>query len=68
MPGFLSRYATSAPEEDQAEVFAFLMSAPEAVARVGARDAIVRAKVERIETRVRVWVPDLPGEFWHSQR
>jgi hypothetical protein len=68
VPGFLSRYATSAPEEDQAEVFSFLMSAPRSVAQMGVRDAIVRAKVARIQARVRAWVPELGDGFWPENR
>jgi hypothetical protein len=60
-PGFLSRYATSALEEDKAEVFAFLMTAPETVRKIMEHDAVVRAKVAAIGRQVVGICPDLKG-------
>lgn len=49
LPGFLSRYSMSALEEDKAEVFAFSMVMPEAVAEVARRDRVVARKVDAIK-------------------
>jgi hypothetical protein len=58
-PGFLSRYATSAVEEDKAEVFAFLLTAPGQVRSIMERDVVVRAKVAAIERQVAQLCPDM---------
>jgi hypothetical protein len=60
-PGFLSRYATSAVEEDKAEVFAFLSTAPEQVRSVMKRDVVVRAKVAAIVRQVGKVCPEMSG-------
>jgi hypothetical protein len=52
-PGFVSRYATSALEEDKAETFAMRMSAPEQFAALTATDAILRAKSAALEQQLR---------------
>jgi hypothetical protein len=64
LPGFLTRYSTSALEEDKAEVFAFSMTAPAAVARVAARDSVVRAKVHAVRAQVARLDPAMGAEFW----
>lgn len=64
LPGFVSKYATSALEEDKAETFAFMMVAPHAVARIAARDAIVRAKVRAIRAQLFRLSPALNDAFW----
>ncbi|UCH35073.1 MAG: hypothetical protein JSV65_01605 [Armatimonadota bacterium] len=66
LPGFLSHYATAALEEDKAEVFAFVMSAPVAVRRVAARDRIVRAKVAAMKKQVSRLAPEMGAAFWAS--
>lgn len=48
--GFVSLYATSGLEEDKAEVFAWLMTAPEQIAARGANDATIAAKAARVRT------------------
>ncbi|MBN1608943.1 MAG: hypothetical protein JW940_20115 [Polyangiaceae bacterium] len=57
--GFLSRYSTSAVEEDKAEVFAFLLTAPEQVRRIMEQDVVVRAKVAAIERQVAKLCPGM---------
>lgn len=59
MPGFLTRYAMSAVEEDKAEVFSFLMTQPEAVRGRAATDPVVRAKVERLGEKLARVAPEL---------
>jgi hypothetical protein len=55
--GFVSGYATSALEEDKAEVFAEMMWAPEALRQRSEADPVLRAKMERI----RAITPELFG-------
>lgn len=53
IPGFVSRYATSALEEDKAETFAMRMSAPRQFAELTATDPILRAKSSALEVQLR---------------
>jgi len=53
IPGFVSRYATSALEEDKAETFAMRMSAPERFAVLTSVDPILRAKSSALEAQLR---------------
>ena len=62
--GFLNQYCMSAPEEDQAELFAHLITEP---ARVEARleaDDILRRKVERLKATLRQFCRDMDDRFW----
>jgi hypothetical protein len=65
-PGFLTRYATSALEEDKAEVFALLMVAPREVATIAQHDAIVRNKIEAVKRQLVNLSPLLNEHFWAS--
>jgi len=47
--GFISAYATSALEEDKAEVFSFLMTEPAAVADMAKRDPVLKLKVLAVQ-------------------
>jgi hypothetical protein len=64
LPGFLTRYATSALEEDKAETFAFLMVQPELVATRAATDPVLAAKVQRIREIVAALEPSMNDAFW----
>jgi hypothetical protein len=58
--GFVSGYATSGPEEDKAETFAFVVARPEAVrARLGG-DPVLSAKVRDMQRRVAALDGDAP--------
>lgn len=62
--GFLNQYSMSAPEEDQAELFAHLVIEP---ARVEARlavDDILRRKVQRLKATLRQFCRDMDDRFW----
>lgn len=63
LPGFLSRYATSALEEDKAETFAFAMTVPEKVREIVARDPVVRAKLELLRRQLGRFSPSMRGMF-----
>jgi hypothetical protein len=56
-PGFVTRYATAALEEDKAELFSWLMSDPALVAARAGADAVLRAKVFRLDALVTKFVP-----------
>ena len=64
LPGFVSKYATSALEEDKAETFAFLLATPLPLARIAAKDAVVRAKVLAIKRALAGFCPELDARFW----
>jgi hypothetical protein len=57
LPGFVSKYATSALEEDKAELFAFAMSAPTALRALSLSDAVIRAKLVALERQVTSFDP-----------
>jgi hypothetical protein len=61
MPGFLTRYAMSAVEEDKAEVFSLLMTRPADVRARAANDDVLRAKVRRLAAKLARVAPELAG-------
>jgi hypothetical protein len=68
IPGFVSRYATSALEEDKAETFAMRMVAPREFAALLAEDPILRAKSAAIEAQLRRLSPALNAQWIESRR
>ncbi|MBW2459162.1 MAG: hypothetical protein JRI68_31990 [Deltaproteobacteria bacterium] len=64
--GFVSRYATSAIEEDKAEVFAFLMTRPAAMDQLGRRDPVVAAKAAYVRMVVALLSDELDEAFWRA--
>ncbi|HEX7453613.1 MAG TPA: hypothetical protein VF294_15070 [Polyangiaceae bacterium] len=63
-PGFVSRYATSALEEDKAETFAMRMCAPAQFAALLHDDEILRAKSTAVEAQLRKLSPALDDDFF----
>ncbi len=63
-PGFVNRYATSGVEEDKAELFAYLVVEPKAVAERTAKDKYVRAKVERMKELLAAFSAEANDDFW----
>jgi len=59
LPGFVSRYATSALEEDKAETFAMRMSEPQKFAELIAIDPILRAKSAALDAQLRKLTRDV---------
>jgi hypothetical protein len=57
LPGFVSLYATSAVEEDKAEVFALALSDPARAAAFRARDPILDAKLTEAHRRLDAFLP-----------
>lgn len=67
LPGFLTEYATSAVEEDKAEVFGHLMTSPAFVRRLCDRDPVLAAKVGRLKELLAKFVPDMDEAWWRRQ-
>lgn len=63
-PGFLNHYATTGVEEDKAEIFALLLTDPQAIARRAAVDPVVRAKVQRMRALLARFCPAVDDAFW----
>ncbi len=66
IPGFVSRYATSALEEDKAETFAMRMAAPAQFAALLAKDEILSAKSRAVEAQLRKLSPALDDHFFST--
>ena len=64
LPGFVSLYATAAVEEDKAEVFAFMLTAPDAIASMAARDPVIARKVQRMKAMVQALSEDMDDRYW----
>lgn len=67
LPGFLTQYATSAVEEDKAEIFGHLLVNPAFVARRTLDDAVLAAKVRALKDRLRGFEPALDEAWWTRQ-
>jgi hypothetical protein len=63
LPGFLSRYATSALEEDKAETFAFAMTDAVAVRDIAAHDPVVANKLDLLRRQIGRFAPSMRGVF-----
>jgi len=67
LPGFLTRYATAAVEEDKAEVFAFMMTAPETVLGRARSDGVLGEKVALLERRLEGSFAGRSQDLWRSR-
>ncbi len=65
-PGFVSAYSMSSIPEDKAEVFAHLMENPAALAEMAGKDAVIRAKVDRMKQLVRQANPKMDHKFFEK--
>jgi hypothetical protein len=65
--GFPSRYATSALEEDKAEVFALLMAAPAELDTRLAGDPVLAEKVARVRELTAALSPEMDARFWRGE-
>ncbi|MCC6525952.1 MAG: hypothetical protein IT373_25120 [Polyangiaceae bacterium] len=63
-PGFVSRYATSALEEDKAELFALMMVAPRRAAELAMGDPVLATKVAALRDHVASIGSELDERFW----
>jgi hypothetical protein len=66
LPGFVSGYATSALEEDKAELFAFMVTEPAVVAAIERKDPVIAAKAARLKQQLARFSPALELGFWRS--
>jgi hypothetical protein len=62
--GFLNLYCMSAPEEDQAELFAHLITEPTQIEVRLEADDILRRKVERLKATLRQFCRNMDDRFW----
>jgi hypothetical protein len=67
-PGFLTRYATSAVEEDKAEVFAHLMTDYAAVVERSKSDPVIDRKISAIKALLTRFCPSMNESFWQRVR
>lgn len=63
-PGFVTPYSMSSIQEDKAEVFALLMEDPTPLAALAEKDAVIRAKVERMKQLARQASPKMDSKFF----
>ncbi|WP_339746819.1 hypothetical protein [uncultured Rubinisphaera sp.] len=66
--GFLNLYCMSAPEEDQAELFAHLITEPTRVETRLEVDEILGRKVERMKATLKQFCRDMDDRFWQRVR
>lgn len=66
IPGFLTRYSTSAVEEDKAEIFAHLIIDTAFVKGRADVDAVLAAKIAMLKKRVADFEAGLGDKFWPS--
>ena len=62
--GFLNQYSMTAPEEDQAEIFAHLLTEPARVEDRIAADDFLWSKVERLKASLETFCPAVNAQFW----
>ena len=65
-PGFIRAYSTATAAEDKAVVFETMMTAPGLLAEKMKKDPYLRAKVELIESRLRLLGSDFRPGFWRT--
>jgi hypothetical protein len=65
-PGFLTRYATAALEEDKAETFSHLMVDREYVEAHLATDPVLAAKVQLLGEELHAFCPDVGPTLWQD--
>jgi len=63
-PGFLDEYATTAVEEDKAEVFAHMVIDPDYVANRDKTDPVLTAKTKRMKELLVKFCPEMGPIFW----
>lgn len=65
-PGFLNHYSTTGVEEDKAEIFANLIVEAAHVQARAKRDAVLKAKVERMKELLVTFSPEMNEKFWEQ--
>jgi hypothetical protein len=64
LPGFITRYATAAVEEDKAEVYGHLLTSTAFITGRADLDPILAAKVRRIKALVAAFEPTMDASWW----
>jgi hypothetical protein len=62
--GVLNRYSTAGVEEDKAEIFAYMITAYQAVERRAANDPVLFAKTETMRDLVARFCSEAGPDFW----
>ncbi|MEK7485078.1 MAG: tetratricopeptide repeat protein [Planctomycetota bacterium] len=65
--GCLNRYSTSGVEEDKAEIFTYLITAPQKLEEFAWSDPIVRRKIRLLQRQIREFSPELDSSFWEKK-
>ena len=66
VPGFLNHYSTTGVEEDKAEVFAYLVADPTALAARVKDDRLLGRKAERMKKLMADFCPQVNNTFWEA--
>jgi len=66
IPGFLTRYATAAVEEDKAELFAHMIVDGDFVKAQMAKDPVLTQKVSLLRKRLANYLPEMGDSFWQK--
>ncbi|RYG21907.1 hypothetical protein EON82_18050 [bacterium] len=64
LPGFITRYATAATEEDKAEVYGHLLTSTAFISGRAALDPILMAKVRRMKELIATFEPAMGPGWW----
>ena len=64
--GFVTPYAQAAVEEDKAEIFAFMMTAPAELSRRAAQDGVLAAKIARMRSLTAALSDAVDDAFWRD--
>ena len=68
IPGFLTRYSTSAVEEDRAELFSHMIINYQYVEEKSNLDVILKAKVAYLQNEIANVCSDIDYHFWADRR
>jgi hypothetical protein len=64
IPGFITKYGTSAIEEDKAELYAHLIIDPVFVANEAKSDPVLTKKIALLKSRMAKYHPTFSAKFW----
>jgi len=64
-PGFLNKYSTGYLADDKADIFAYMMVLYHYVEKCADQDAIIKAKMQLMKTRLKQLSPEMDANFWN---
>jgi hypothetical protein len=64
LPGFITKYATAAVEEDKAEVYGHLLTSTAFISGRAALDPILAAKIRRLKDLIAAFEPAMGPGWW----